>query len=231
MMLARKLSPKQLEKHNRILAAALRVFAHVGYSSASMDVIAFEAEVSKPTLYMYFGSKEQLFEAMMIAERDVMLEPFVCPTGDMVRDLYDFAWAYADIVMKPEYLSLARLIIGEAHRFPDIGRAYQKAGPDRLLRGIIAYLEDQKKSAHLTFEDAELAAEDLWALILSAPRNKALHIPDEVQTHKDIGRFVVNGLSVFLKAYATKPDQALFRLRDIVTNDKKKVGRNDARHR
>lgn len=205
-MTERSLSLRQHQKQGRILDAALKVFAQSGYSGASMDAIAEAADVSKPTLYSYFGSKEQLFETMMRARRDTMLEAFLAPSGTMVEDLHAFAWRYADVVMDPSMLSLARLIIGESQRFPDIGRAYQKAGPDRLLQGIIAYLDDQKRQGRLAFDDGELAAEDFWALILSAPRNKALYIPDEVPDKAAIRRYVENGLRVFLRAYSTNPD-------------------------
>jgi TetR/AcrR family transcriptional regulator, mexJK operon transcriptional repressor len=190
-------------KSQRILDAALQVFARDGYAAAAMDDIALLAHVSKPTLYMYFGSKEKLFEAMMVSRRDAMLEPFEASSRGLVEDLHRFAWAYANTVMKPEFLSLARLIIGEAQRFPAIGKAYQEAGPDRVLKGMMAYLQSQQKLGHLQFEDVELAAQDLWALILSAPRNQALHRPDDVPDHHSIARYVHNGLSVFLRAYST----------------------------
>jgi len=218
------LSPRQQKKRARILDAALRVFSQSGYSGASMDAIAETAEVSKPTLYMYFGSKEQLFESMMLARRDAMLEAFLDPSGNMVDDLHAFAWRYADAVMDKNMLSLARLIIGESQRFPEIGRAYQKAGPDRLLQGIIIYLEDQKQKGRLTFEDGELAAEDFWALILSAPRNKALHIPDDVPGKAAIRRYVENGLKVFLRAYSKHPDSDIRQLKKLT--DKTRTGGN-----
>jgi len=218
------LSPRQQKKRARILDAALKVFSQSGYSGASMDAIAETAEVSKPTLYMYFGSKEQLFENMMLARRDAMLEAFLDPSGNMVDDLHAFAWRYADAVMDKNMLSLARLIIGESQRFPEIGRAYQKAGPDRLLQGIIIYLEDQKQKGRLTFEDGELAAEDFWALILSAPRNKALHIPDDVPGKAAIRRYVENGLRVFLRAYSKHPDSDIRHLKKLT--DKTRTGGN-----
>ncbi len=210
-------SARQLEKQQRILAAALKVFSESGYSLASMDAIALEAEVSKPTLYMYFGSKEKLFESMMVAGRDEMLQPFENPSGDAISDLLEFAWHYADVVMRPEFLSLARLIIGEAQRFPAIGRAYQKAGPDRLLKGIIAYFESQKIKGNLRFDDAELAAQDFWALILSAPRNKALHVPDEVPSRREIRRYLENGLRVFIKAYSADIEKHMGLLRQAIS--------------
>jgi AcrR family transcriptional regulator len=51
------------EREQLILRVAGRVFARAGYHSASMDEIAQNAEVSKPMLYTYFGSKEGLYVA------------------------------------------------------------------------------------------------------------------------------------------------------------------------
>ncbi len=205
----------RLAKQRRILDAALAVFAAEGYSGTSMDAIAAKAAVSKPTLYQYFGTKEQLFTEIMLAERNTMLLAFDHPDTDMVAELHSFAWRYADTVMRPEFLSLARLIIGEAQRFPEIGRAYQAAGPDRVLAGMITYLTRQRDAKKLTFDDAELAAEDLWGLILSAPRNQALHLPDRIPTKPELARYINNGLRVFLKAYATDPARDLAQLQTI----------------
>lgn len=197
----------RIDRERRILAAALKVFSETGYSGANMDAVAIEAGLSKPTLYQYFQSKEALFSAMMLGERDRMLDVFEHPsTNGLVGDLLGFAWSYADTVMRPDMLSLARLIIGEVQRFPEIGRAYQEAGPDRLLRGIMAYLEGQRRAGRLVFEDTALAAQDLWGLILSAPRTQALYMPDHLPSRAEITRYLNNGLRVFLKAYSTQPD-------------------------
>jgi AcrR family transcriptional regulator len=195
----------RLNRERAILDAALTVFAAQGYSGTTMDSVAAEAGVTKPTLYSYFPSKESLFQAMMLGKRDLMLDVFDHPTGTMVTDLHRFAWAYADTVMRPDMLSLARLIIGEVSRFPEIGRAYQASGPDHLLRGIMRYLDDQREAGRLAFEDAELAAQDLWGLILSAPRTQALHMPDTPADRATLERYITNGLRVFLKAYSTTP--------------------------
>jgi TetR/AcrR family transcriptional repressor of mexJK operon len=201
-----KREQNRLNRERAILDAALKVFAATGYSGAKMDDVATEAGVTKPTLYSYFPSKESLFQAMMLGKRDVMLDVFEHPSQDgMVADLLVFAWAYADTVMRPEMLSLARLIIGEVQRFPEIGRAYQASGPDHLLRGIMRYLEGQRRAGRLAFEEAELAAQDLWGLILSAPRTQALYMPDAQPDRATLHRYIMNGLGVFLKAYSTAP--------------------------
>ena len=203
----------RLNRERQILDAALTVFAGLGYSGTTMDAVAAEAGVTKPTLYSYFPSKESLFQAMMLSKRDVMLDVFEHPSDQgMVADLLIFAWAYADMVMRPELLALARLIIGEVQRFPEIGRAYQASGPDHLLRGIMRYLDDQRRAGRLAFEDAELAAQDLWGLILSAPRTQALYMPDTQPDRASLARYIQNGLRVFLKAYSTAPGPDLDQL-------------------
>ncbi len=203
----------RMAKERRILDSALKVFANQGYSGASMDAIAALAGVSKPTLYQYFGSKEQLFATLMVEQRDSMLGAFEEPDGlGLVAELWAFSWHYADTVLHPDFLSLARLTIGEAQRFPEIGRAYQAAGPERVLRGMMDYLNAKKAEGRLAFDDAELAAEDLWGLILSAPRNRALHDAASLPKRDDLHRFVTNGLRVFLKAYSTNPGHDLAQL-------------------
>ena len=208
----------RLNRERQILDAALTVFAATGYSGTTMDAVAAEAGVTKPTLYSYFPSKESLFQAMMLGKRDLMLDVFEHASDKgMVADLLAFAWAYADTVMRPDMLSLARLIIGEVARFPEIGRAYQASGPDHLLRGIMRYLDVQREAGRLAFEDAELAAQDLWGLILSAPRTQALYMPDSQPDRATLARYIANGLRVFLKAYSTTPAQDLEKLAGLLT--------------
>jgi len=47
-------------QEEKSLQAAARVFARKGYRSSTMDEIAREAKISKPTLYVRFKSKEML---------------------------------------------------------------------------------------------------------------------------------------------------------------------------
>jgi TetR/AcrR family transcriptional regulator len=56
--------PPQAEpssKRERILAAALKLFAHEPYQAVTMDRVAAEADVAKGTLYLYFPSKDALY--------------------------------------------------------------------------------------------------------------------------------------------------------------------------
>jgi AcrR family transcriptional regulator len=61
-------------RERQILDAAVQVFAERGYHSASMDEISDVAGVSKPMIYAYLGSKEDLFAACIHREATRLLE-------------------------------------------------------------------------------------------------------------------------------------------------------------
>lgn len=52
-------------REEQMLEVAGEVFAERGFHAASMDEIAERADISKPMLYAYFGSKEGLYSAYM----------------------------------------------------------------------------------------------------------------------------------------------------------------------
>lgn len=66
-MSSSKRGPKADRGHlkDSILNAAARVFATSGFIAATMQSIADEAEVDKKLVHYYFGSKEDLFVAML----------------------------------------------------------------------------------------------------------------------------------------------------------------------
>lgn len=52
------------DKRDRIIEAAVLVFAQKGYAGAAVADIAVRAEIGKGTIYAYFDSKEDLFFAV-----------------------------------------------------------------------------------------------------------------------------------------------------------------------
>lgn len=52
-------------REQQMLDAAVQMFSANGYHETSMDAIAAQAQISKPMLYLYYGSKEELFGACL----------------------------------------------------------------------------------------------------------------------------------------------------------------------
>ena len=61
----RQKSQIRQENEERILAAAEDVFSELGYRGASVGMIAERADVPKPNVYYYFGSKDDLYRRVM----------------------------------------------------------------------------------------------------------------------------------------------------------------------
>lgn len=61
-------------RERQILDAAVEVFAERGFHQASMDEISHTAGVSKPMLYAYLGSKDELFLACIRREAGRLID-------------------------------------------------------------------------------------------------------------------------------------------------------------
>ena len=55
-------------REQQMLDAAVEIFSVNGYHETAMDAIAAKAQISKPMLYLYYGSKEELFGACLNRE-------------------------------------------------------------------------------------------------------------------------------------------------------------------
>ncbi|RMI40555.1 TetR/AcrR family transcriptional regulator [Streptomyces triticirhizae] len=63
-------------REREIVDAALRVFAQRGYHAAVVDEIADLAGISKPMVYLYLGSKENLFVACVRQAAEALVTAF-----------------------------------------------------------------------------------------------------------------------------------------------------------
>ncbi|BBY33896.1 TetR family transcriptional regulator [Mycolicibacter minnesotensis] len=77
-------------REQQMLDAAVQMFSMNGYHETSMDSIAAAAQISKPMLYLYYGSKEELFGACLDRE----LRRFV----ESVRTDIDFQQSPKDML-------------------------------------------------------------------------------------------------------------------------------------
>lgn len=94
----------------RILAAAKREFARLGFGGARIDAIAERAKANKRMIYHYFNSKEALFTAVLedayldirAAERKLELDKMEPKAA--IDALVTFTWNY--YLKNPEFLTL-----------------------------------------------------------------------------------------------------------------------------
>src|SRR5262245_48668728 len=89
--MARRSQLRQLRQRERtrnaILKAAFRLYARDGYAAVSMRALANDLGCRAPSIYNYFLSKDEIFEALKRIGFRQYLESIDAPTADAVQDL------------------------------------------------------------------------------------------------------------------------------------------------
>jgi TetR/AcrR family transcriptional regulator, mexJK operon transcriptional repressor len=202
-------TPRRLrpDKRRAILDAAAPIFGNEGYERASVDAIATAAGVSKPTIYSYFGGKDQLFRASVTDSAinqnadalQVILRLELSPEG-WRASLYELGAKLVECQRSDCALFLQRMIAAESGRDPQIYRAIRTEATEPILETLAGRLAMLGNAGHLRIGDPALAARQFFALIdaeipeLTEQGTKA--VPDEV-----IRRAVEAGVDTFLRAH------------------------------
>jgi AcrR family transcriptional regulator len=76
-------------RREHVLAVALLIFARYGYRKASMEDVARAADISRPGLYFYFASKQELFRAAVTHALDGDIAAAEGALADTDRPLRD----------------------------------------------------------------------------------------------------------------------------------------------
>lgn len=156
-------------KRGAILDAASKMFLEVGFGAASMDAIATAAKVSKQTVYNHFGSKEELFAAMVRGSCDQMISAFAeaAKDGNPEKTLRTIANLFMSMVSSNEKQSLRRILLAEAPRFPELARIYYQSGPEVTRRFIADYLKAQTQRGVLKVDNPRITAEQFFGMLYS----------------------------------------------------------------
>jgi AcrR family transcriptional regulator len=194
-------------KRRQIMDGARSVFLGSGFDGASMNDIARAAGVSKGTLYAYFNSKDELFEAIIRGEYAQSAER-LCTfrrEGDVREMLMDFGVRLISRMAEPGTRALARVVIAAAEKFPNVGRAFYEAGPLYGATRLAAELENLEKSGALEIPDSERAAWQFVDLCQSYVYKRLLFGVVDSISREDIEASVKAGVDVFMRAYGASP--------------------------
>ena len=204
----RPVARRSARKQQAILHAARDLFLQKGYAGTSMDQVALKAEVSKVTIYTHFTDKQTLFIAVVTAaidEAKAGSQSLVDQLGnstDLELDLRDFARQHVALVTQPHLIQMRRMIISEAHRFPDLARAWHRVGPERAHATLAGQIDKLVARGQLQVPDSLVAAQLLNYLILSVPLNEAMFTGREKPySRRYLNRYADEAARVFLAAY------------------------------
>lgn len=165
-----KLAANKAAKQRAIIDAARAQFLTGGYGEASMDAIAAAAGVTKQTVYRYFPSKDDLFEAtlkdMGNHTHDHLTDLAANP--DTAAALEEFALGFVKGHLTQTHLDTVRLLITEAPRAPHLLQLFNAIGRIPTTEQLATFFADR-----FHVEDPVVTV-DLWASMLLTLRHDVL---------------------------------------------------------
>jgi len=158
------------KKRAVILEGAIDVFIDMGYELTSMDKIAETAGVSKKTIYNHFGSKENLFQAIVydFLDQRRRLKTITYDSNKTLEEqLLGFANAEIYLSDTPRRLGLARFLTKfflQDIRYAAITVAKFPPQHDMLLNWLI----EAEKDGKIRTNNLVLSARMFYALLTGA---------------------------------------------------------------
>ncbi|SEK08732.1 TetR/AcrR family transcriptional regulator [Paraburkholderia diazotrophica] len=160
-----------LQLRERLLDAAKSVFMREGFGAARVEEIASLAGVSKTTVYRQFGTKEELFRAIVwrgMADLRGKIAQHLEPGRDFSTNLASLIDALVEHMAIPDSMHTSRMVIGEAIRFPDVARQFLQFVVT-MLEPLTGVLEAAAANGMIDIDDPATAARDLLTLVTGAP--------------------------------------------------------------
>jgi AcrR family transcriptional regulator len=137
--------PRKDERPGEILEASFLEFAEKGFLATRLDDVAARAGVAKGTVYLYYDSKEALFEAAVrsrmlpvVAHVGTLSQQHDGPTVDLLRLIVRVMYSR---LSDPTVRTLMRILIADGQRFPDLIAFYHREVLSKLtaiLKAVVA---------------------------------------------------------------------------------------------
>lgn len=151
-------------RETEILTAALDVFLKSGYGASTVDELAAAAQVTKRTLYAYYGDKAEIFSAMV-----KYLAAAVSLDAASDRDtLETLAARIVGRLHSDELVGLHQLVIAESTRFPELALILHSSGDARHIARLAEHIRAERGPGR------ELLAEPLFSLLLGEKHRRRL---------------------------------------------------------
>lgn len=164
------------KKRATILDGAIDVFISIGYELASMDKIAETAGVSKRTIYNHFGSKENLFQAIVadfLAQRQILKTITYNSEKSLEEQLLAFANAEIFLINSPKRLEISRFLTMVFLKDINYARdTVVKYPPNYNI--LLDWLKEAEKDSKIKTDNLLLAARVFYALVEGAITYPAL---------------------------------------------------------
>jgi len=190
-----------------ILDAALSEFAEHGFEGARMEDVARLARVSKGTVYLYYPTKQALFEALVrrdiaprVALATLFLKGYDGPIRPALLRIADMAAAAIAAGKLPVY---PKLLIAESGRFPELAAFYRREVVGKILEALGQLFARAAARGEIDTANYEMTAHLFMAPVLKALMWSFVFAPIEDEPFPP-GPYLQAHVDVFLRGLGHK---------------------------
>lgn len=133
------------DRPTEILKAAVDEFAENGFAGAKIQAIATRAGVAKGTVYLYYTTKEEIFEAI-VRDRiqpvyemaSTMSKQWTGTQSDLLKQI--ITHFYGQMIENDERRMILKTLISEGERFGELAEFYHReilAGARKMFQDLI----------------------------------------------------------------------------------------------
>lgn len=155
-----------------LLDAAFELFVERGFAATRIDDIAARAGVSKGTVYLYFPSKQAVFEALVrqavLPNVERLIGETAQPGLPVLEILPRLLRAILQTVAGSSLMQFPRLIIAESPQFPELAQFWRETVIDRMLGVVCGLIERGIAAGEIRPVDPADAARLMIAPLLMA---------------------------------------------------------------
>jgi AcrR family transcriptional regulator len=195
------------QRRERIIQVARSVFYEVGYAGASMSMISSRLGGSKATLYAYFNSKEDLFEAIIREQCEQLADLFLAHTGtnDLRTTLTIMGRDLLTTIMSDEAIRTFQLIVEESHRNPQLAEMFHNVIQSQGRANLTALLQTAHDKGQINAPNILEATIVLKSLIFGDCHFKRIMNLSAPPTEEYLSRQVALAVDIFMTYYSVKP--------------------------
>jgi AcrR family transcriptional regulator len=142
---------RKAERPGEILDAAFEAFSERGYAATRLEDVAARAGVTKGTIYVYFPTKEKLFEDMvrshsagLLADADAVLARAKGTGAEKLRALTDFF--FTRCVEDRRGREIMRFMVADGKLFPQLVAEHYRDFVTPMMAMVSALLDEGVKA-------------------------------------------------------------------------------------
>ena len=190
------------DRRTLIVDKAYEAFIELGFAGCTTEIVASRAHVSKRSIYDLFAGKTELFAAVVLKNRHLLLD-LPRPSGEDIPPLEALVRIFRldmDRRRDVEREALLNLLVRESTRFPELSDFLYDRGIIRSREDLMDWLASEVPRGRIVVADAALCAGLLMDIVFGGLLPRRRQAGDDARHQRKLD--IIKRLAIVLRGLA-----------------------------